>query len=134
MALSNEDKKDVSREMGKKMANKVERATNDFESWRKSRSGTHSKSIAKKLNIPLHETDWQRRRRQRNEVKKHGITGATPKEAAKNIKAHTKAKSEAIKGKLFDKKFRDDKSRGIYAGKSLEAAMDYESRRQKRNQ
>lgn len=57
------------------------------------------------------------------------------KMASKVAKATNDAKGKALskRTKLFDSKFRNDKSRGVYAGKSLEAAMDYESRRQERN-
>lgn len=44
-----------------------------------------------------HETDFQRARRQREEVKKHGVTGATPEEAKKRIAEHEKAKAAAAK-------------------------------------
>ena len=33
----------------------LEKGKSDFEKWRSSRSGTHSKKISKKLGIPLHE-------------------------------------------------------------------------------
>lgn len=63
--------------------------------------------------MEAHETDYQRARRQRQEVKKHGITGATPKEAMKNIKKHEMAKKIKYsngKSKLSksDKKFNKD--------------------------
>jgi hypothetical protein len=44
-----------------------------------------------------HETDYQRARRQRSEVKKHGVTGSTPMEAVKRIKEHTSSKAKALK-------------------------------------
>lgn len=78
MALSKEDKKDVAGAFGKKAASAVSKATQD------------------------HETDWQRRRRQRNDVKKYGITGSTPADAAKRIAEHTSAKSKALKKKTSD--------------------------------
>lgn len=40
-----------------------------------------------------HETDWQRKSRQRSEVKKYGITGSTPNDAKKRIKEHIKGSS-----------------------------------------
>lgn len=46
-----------------------------------------------------HETDYQRARRQRQEVKKHGVTGSTPQDAAKRIKEHTGAKHKALQSK-----------------------------------
>lgn len=39
-----------------------------------------------------HETDYQRARRQRSEVKEHGVTGSTPREATKRIKEHMASK------------------------------------------
>ncbi len=50
-----------------------------------------------------HETDYQRARRQRMDVKKHGITGSTPSDAARRIKDHAAAKSKAL-GKKIEKK------------------------------
>lgn len=44
----------------------------------------------------MHETDYQRARRQRSEVKKHGVTGSTPKDAMKRIKEHTASKAKAL--------------------------------------
>lgn len=66
-----------------------------------------------------HETDHQRARRQRSEVKKHGITGSTPSEATKRIKEHVanKMKRENVAGKpnalkrLFDSLPERDKRR-----------------------
>lgn len=40
-----------------------------------------------------HETDYQRARRQRSEVKKYGITGSTPRKAVERIKEHSKSKA-----------------------------------------
>ena len=44
-----------------------------------------------------HETDYQRARRQRQEVKKFGVTGSTPEHATKRIKEHVAAKHNALK-------------------------------------
>jgi hypothetical protein len=46
-----------------------------------------------------HETDYQRARRQRSDIKKYGITGSTPKDAAKRIKEHVGAKAKALEKK-----------------------------------
>ena len=45
-----------------------------------------------------HETDYQRARRQRHEVKKYGITGSTSEEAKKNIKEHVAKKMSMREG------------------------------------
>jgi hypothetical protein len=55
-----------------------------------------------------HETDYQRARRQRLEVKKHGVTGATPREALKRIAEHTNAKHKALKKRTKKDKVGED--------------------------
>lgn len=81
-----------------------------------------------------HETDWQRRRRQRTEVKKHGITGSTPADAAKRIKAHAGAKSSALKKKSdgFDGKKRWGNSairgHGVNSPAMMEARKKFDNK------
>lgn len=46
-----------------------------------------------------HETDYQRARRQRSEMKKYGITGATSSEAIKNRNGYPLQKLKQLVGK-----------------------------------
>lgn len=66
-----------------------------------------------------HETDYQRARRQRTEVKKHGVTGSTPRDAVKRIKSHTEAKH---KGQALRQKINESHKKG-------ETSLDYHQSR-----
>lgn len=75
-----------------------------------------------------HETDYQRARRQRSEVKEHGVTGSTPREATERIASH--AKSKAIHAKSgFDGKKRwgnsATKGHGVNSPAMMEARAKF---------
>lgn len=59
-----------------------------------------------------HETDFQRARRQRTEVKKYGVTGSTPLKAAKKIKEHTSSHEKALGNVLKGENIEGKRERG----------------------